>query len=211
MVPNGKTRRQWEAASGRKMANISEITLNEFFSSGKGRQWDRKLSAIESNDRLSVLKARMLKEGKMRWPVAFEHVVDQLPEMLDIRVRDILAGAWNKQKALLKYLDRNQYPPGQTVQVPLARHVVNSEHRPSINILVNGAPIGRVEFKVTVTLLLEGIVLSIRDGRIMRATTGSCRAKGEVKCANQIIMEKKPCALDLPRSIDLGAGVPITG
>lgn len=193
------------------MANISEITLNEFFSSGKGRQWDRKLSAIESNERLSVLKARMLKEGKMRWPVAFEHVVDQLPEMLDISLRDILAGAWNKHKALLKYLDRNQYPPGQTVQVPLAKHVVNSEHRPSINVLVNGAPIGRVEFKVTVTLLLEGIVLSIRDGRIIGATTGKCKGKGAVRCENQLIMEKAPESFPLPRSIDLGSGVPITG
>lgn len=190
------------------MKNSSQITLNQFFSSVKELSTER-LSSVESSKQISTVRDKIIKEAKCKWPIAFEIIIKKIADILDIGILDIMVMAWNKYRILLKYADREKYPPDETFLVPLAEHTIKSEHCPSIEILINGNPIGKINFNITVSLMVEGIILKIQDGKIKEITTGTCKGKGTVMCENIVILEKQTESISLPGSIDLGEGIPI--
>ncbi len=167
---------------------------------------------MESAKRMTSLKERLSTDAKeIRWPMAFKEVVKKINDLLNIRVLDILAAAWNKYRELLKYAERNKYSPDETFLVQLAEHTIKSVHHPYIEILINDKPLGKIDFEIVVSLALKGIILEIRDGKIKEILTGSCKGKGTIKCEKFLILEKETESFPLPGSISLGEGVPIKG
>ena len=73
-------------------------------------------------------------------------IFEKLKDLLAIGIPDILVAAWNKYRILLKYLDREKYPPNESFLVPLAEHSITSEHHPYVEILVNDQPVGKICF-----------------------------------------------------------------
>lgn len=188
--------------------NNSQITLNQFFSLEK-ELLQKRLPIIESSEKISSLKERVLKEAKVKWPVAFNKIVEKIEDIFDIGILDIMVMAWNKYRILLKYLDREKYPPSETFLVPLAEQTIKSEHHPFIEILINDELVGKIEFNITISLMLKGIILKIQDGKIKEVLIGTCKGKGTVKCENLVILEKETESISLPGAIDLGEGIPI--
>ncbi|HEY54975.1 MAG TPA: hypothetical protein G4N91_01660 [Dehalococcoidia bacterium] len=186
----------------------SQITLNQFFSPEK-KLSPEQLSSLESNKKVSSLKEKIWKETKVKGPLVLDLIIKKTAEILDIGILDIMVKAWNKYKILLKYLDKEKYPPGETFLVPLAEHTIKSEHRPSIEILINDQPAGKIEFSISISIMLEGVILKIQDGKIKGITTGTCKGKGAFACENVVLLEKKTASIPLPGSIDLGEGIPI--
>jgi len=188
--------------------NSPQTNLNEFFLQA-GKLSPEQLSKIGSSERVSSLKERILEEARVGWPVAFGMVVEKISDILDVKLLDIMVIAWSKYRSLLRYLDREKYPPGETFWVHLAEHTIKSEHHPFIQILINDKPVGKIEFNISVSLVLKGIVLKVQDGRIKEITTGTCKGKGTIKCEDYVILEKETETISLPGSIGLGEGVPI--
>lgn len=183
----------------------SEITLHQFFALKEDA-----LSTIESSKGMEALKEKIQKESTaIKWPVALNEITKKVGDLLNISVIDIMVKAWNKYRELLKYTDKEKYPPDVSVLVPLAEHTIKSEHKPYVEILINEKPVGRVDFNINISLTLKGIILKIRDGKIQEIQTGSCKGKGTIKCEDFIIMEKETESFPLPGSINLGEGVPI--
>lgn len=69
--------------------------------------------------------------------------------------------------------------------------------------------LGKIPFQVDLALVLKGVVLKIQAGRIKTVRTGSCQARGSLKCENLLLLEKKTQVIELPGLIDLGEGVAI--
>jgi hypothetical protein len=193
-----------------QMQNNKQITLNDIFSSGKEMLQNR-LAIIEPGEKISSLKDSVLKEAKVSWPGVFKQIEEKIPDLLNIGIPDILLMAWNKYSILLKYLDKDKYPPDETFLVNLVDHTIKSEHHPFIEILFNEVPKTRIDFTITISLAFKGIILKIQDGKIMEIMTGSCKAKGSVKCENLVLPEMESDSFTLPGSIKLGDGIPIAG
>lgn len=185
--------------------NSSEITLHQFFALKEDA-----LSTIESSKGIGAIKEKIQKEiTAIKWPVALNEITKKVGDLLNISVIDIMVKAWNKYRELLKYTDKEKYPPDVSVLVPLAEHTIKSEHKPYVEILINEKPVGRVDFNINISLTLKGIVLKIQDGKIKEIKTGSCKGKGNVKLEDFVIMEKETESISLPGSINLGDGVAI--
>lgn len=189
--------------------NNLEITLNQFFSLKELAQ--SRLSTIESSEKMSLLKEKVSKEIKeIRWPVTFNEIIKKVEDLLNISVSDIMVSAWNKYRELLKYTDKGKYPPDVSVLVPLAEHTIKSVHKPSIEILINDKPVGKIDFDINIALTLKGFILKIQDGKIKEIKTGNCKGKGTIKCEDFVILAKETESFPLPGSINLGEGVAIT-
>ncbi len=185
-------------------------TLNHFFSFNATGLPRRPLQALEAGEKMSEIRERIARDsGSVSWPVAFSELVNKIGDVLDIRLTDILCSAWHKYREIRKYADSTAYPPGETFLVPLAKHTVNSVHRPSIEILVDDCPVAVVDVAVEISLTLEGAVLKISDGKIKGITTGYCTGSGIITCEGFTVLEKKTEPWNLPGSIDLGEGIPI--
>jgi len=192
------------------MSNYKQITLDSFFTSGNEMS-HYQFAKAESSEKLSSLKAKLIKEEKVHWSLAFNKVEESIEGILNIEIPDILVMAWKKYSSLLKFTDKNKYPPEEINLVELAEHTIKSEHHPSIDVLFNGDLIDKIEFTITLTLILKGIILKIKNGKILEAFAGNCSAKGTLKCENIVLVEKKSETINFPASIDFGDGIPIAG
>jgi len=122
----------------------------------------------------------------------------------------VLAGAWNTEGILVKYLDKEKYPPDKTVIVPLVKHSIKSSHHPYIEVLVDDVAMGKVHLDIVIEMVLEGFNLKIQDGKIKAIATGICKAKGSVGLDGVTLMEEKMKPISLPGIISLKDGIEIT-
>ncbi|MCX6245992.1 MAG: hypothetical protein NTU98_14965 [Bacteroidetes bacterium] len=190
------------------MNDDQKFTLNAFFSFGKESP-EGKLAGAESSEKITSVKEKVLKSAGGNWPLASKNIEEKIGDLLNVGIPDILLGAWKKYQGVRKYLDREKYPPDESYLVSMGEHTVKSEHHPYIEIIINETFKSRLDFEISLSLDLEGIILKIQDGKILEILTGSCKGKGIVKCENFVILEKESGSFPLPGSIKLGDGVPI--
>jgi hypothetical protein len=136
-------------------------------------------------------------------------IVKQLSELLKMDVYAILLCAWNKYGEILKYSDSKKYPHEETFVVPLAEHTVISEHEPSLQLTLNKMPLGEIELDVRLALHLKGVLLNIKEGRIMAVTLGSCKGEGSVKYDDICLFERTSETFKLPGFVELEKGIPL--
>lgn len=190
--------------------NDGTYTLRMFFSLG-GKASPEVKSKLEKNDQAALLREKISAAlGKNGWSAAFEEIYKKTADLLDISVVDVLVGAWNTYQALKKYLDKEKYPPTQSILVPLAEHTVKSEHNPHIDIFINDKLVGSIAFQIVLTFTVRGVILIVQDGKIKGIKTGEVKAKGSLKCEGALLLEQDFRPIPLPGSVDLGDGIPIT-
>jgi hypothetical protein len=149
---------------------------------------------------------RALPEGSSG--AAAAQVAERLTELLDTPISQVLAAAWSRDPALAKYGDPKRHPAGEVALVPLADHTVTSSHRPSVELLLESAPLGSVEFQVDLAVTLRGALIGVRDGRIMELRAGRTTAEARLGCAGTAIAERRG-ELKLPGVIRFGEGIAI--
>lgn len=180
----------------------AEPTLGDLFPMSKEELSQKLSSAIDSDHEAKGWSAPVRQ-------MVVEDVSRRFGELLDIRLADIMAGAWSKYTSLLQYADPRQHPPDESVVVPLAEHDIDSRHAPAVEILMNNTPVLKLTFAVDLTLTVKGAVLRIQNARIREIHPGNVSARGKIAFGSAVIAERKSGTLTLPGSIDLGEGFPI--
>ncbi len=166
--------------------------------------------ALESSPALATLAGGLAgAAGPDAWRHAVYGVAGAIPHLLDIEVGTLLVGAWAGEGELGRYTDDQRYPPGEVVQVELTSHVVTSEHRPGVELIVHDQPHGQLHLTVSVTLQVEGASLTITDGKIWQAAAGACTANGRIACEGQVLAEFPPTRAELPAPLVFAEPVPI--
>ena len=189
--------------------NTAPLTLNQLFSLKNKELPPDQLSALEAGGEVAAAKAAVLKRTKgVGWGVISGEIFKKVENLLEISIPNILVAAWSP--FLVKYLDRKKYPANEILLVPLAEHTITSEHHPYLEIMVNDQLVGKIGFKISVDLTLEGIILKIQNGEVKKISTGTCKGKGTIKCGDLLLVKEEAKSLALPGSIDLSPGVPIT-
>jgi len=170
----------------------STYTLNQFFNYNEKVLSEGQLNNIESDKTISSLKVKMSEELKgVKWSLVFDEILNKVTDLLDIDLYDILKSAWKKYKIIDKYLDKENYSPGETFLVPLVEHTIKSEHHPYIEIFVNENKLGKVTFQLLLSLKINGVILKIQDGEIKEIQEGNCKGEGVVKYKDIVLLEKK--------------------
>ena len=185
-------------------------TLRDFFALVDDDRAAQHLAALTSSPALATLADTVsAAAGPARRQQALSDVAGAIPDLLEVDVSSVLAGAWQKGTELGRFTDPHQYAPDETILVELTTHVVSSQHRPHLDLLVNDRPCGRLDFTVEIALRVEGIVLTITDGKIWKATTGSCTASGRIACAGRTLCVRESAPVQLPRTLVFDRPVPI--
>jgi hypothetical protein len=168
------------------------------------------LIGLEPGENAASLKNALARLAVgIEWTTVSGDVTRSVEALLNISMKDVLVGAWDKYRALREHLDRHKTSPGEIIVFPLAEHTIHSEHRPFIEILVNEQVIARVDFEVDIALNFKGANLKIQDGKIIEIRTGSCQGSCTVTCQGGVIFQKDSSTVHLPGSIDLGEGIAI--
>ena len=167
-------------------------------------------SVMESEGLLAALKGQLLNQAaQIQWDAILSEVADRFSDLLDMSLEDIMAAAWNKYELLAEYADQTRDSPQESILVPLAEHTLESEHHPSIEVLVDDRSILQLTFAIDLTLTLQGVVLKIQNGKIREIRPGEASGEGSIKCGESVIVSQEFDSASLPGSIRLDPGLEI--
>ncbi|MFY9152177.1 MAG: hypothetical protein WAO52_09195 [Prolixibacteraceae bacterium] len=145
---------------------------------------------IGSSEKISGLRNQIReKEPLMEWDSVYRQVLEKCPNLLKIKLKDILLGGWKKYQQIEQYIDQGKANPEVTFTVPIANHILVSEHHPKIKIRINEIELGEIEFGILLKLELAGIILDIKGGEIENVKAGTCTCKGSLSCEGIPILE----------------------
>ncbi len=128
---------------------------------------------------------------------------------LNIALDDILARAWGGWEELRQYADPEQTPPDDINVVTVSNHTIKSLHEPSVDVVVNGVPVHRFDFEVSVQLDVQGINLEVQGGEITEIRLGNLKLGGSVKLGDRTLLEKDVAKVTIPGVMRLATPIPI--
>jgi hypothetical protein len=119
----------------------------------------------------------------------------------------LFAGAWEKYKLLSDAAERSK--SGQTEFVRMAEHPVTSKLHPYVEIRLGPDVIRDIQFEVTLSLKLKGIIVRVESGEIRGIEAGTCEGSAEVVVSECSIWKHDIEPINLPGKIRLRQGIPI--
>jgi len=183
-------------------------TLNNFFNTQtESMEW---VDSITKSQQFAQVKKQMAEDlaSSLLPPALFNLLIMRLNKALDLEIGDILGWAWRKRQEIIQYRDKEN-PPAGSHKVPLVEHTVVSKHSPTFQVKINEQKLPSIKIDITLKLKLKGMILLIRDGKIMEAQTGTCMGEGSIAYAGLTFMEKKTAPFTLPGHIPFDQGLPI--
>ena len=137
---------------------------------------------------------------------AEREVASATDELLSLNLVDILAAGWKKYDALTQAARRTAAAPGTEEVVVLVTHRIDSTHRPSVELYVDGASMGTIALAMCVSLTVTGARAVVSAGRLTEIRTGTCTAAGSLAVA-EVEVVKRQRVLDLPGAVRLRGGI----
>ncbi|MGH8887626.1 MAG: hypothetical protein ACRDYX_21140 [Egibacteraceae bacterium] len=82
-------------------------------------------------------------------------------DLADFDFVDILAAGWRKHAALTEAARSTLAAPGTRQVVDLATHRITSEHHPYVELLIDGAPAGKVDFEIRLEFVVKALAATV--------------------------------------------------
>ena len=181
----------------------AEPTVGDLFPLSREKLSERLTHAIGSTDGQAKAWTAPVRT------LVIDEVTSRFGDLLDVRLIDIMTGAWCKYRSLRKYADPEQHPPDESILVPLAEHDIDSKHAPAIEVTLNGTPVLTLTVSIDLALHFKSAILRIQDGRIREVRPGEVHAEGKIAIGMVVIAERKSRTFVLPGAIDLRSGIAI--
>ncbi|MDX6612792.1 MAG: hypothetical protein QOD75_1978 [Blastocatellia bacterium] len=152
----------------------------------------------ESPETWKRFREKLTEEIKGVKVASMPDMAGKIGELLDIPIPGIFLNSWRKADALQKLLEESKRNPEAIMDLELADHTINSEHRPSIELRVHNATVKKIEFTLRLVFSLKGCVLRVQHGVIKEMRAGMCDVKGQMEYGGLTILEKKVAPLHFP-------------
>jgi hypothetical protein len=132
-----------------------------------------------------------------------------LPATMNLPLAPVLAGGWNKLRAVFKYRDSQKYPTHEAHLLSLGAPAITSTHHPYLEVLLDKQLLTRLEFDLVLSLSFETAVLTIQAARIKEVRTGKCTGRGTLKYKAAILVDRATREFTLPGALSFGEGLAI--
>ena len=138
---------------------------------------------------------------------AVEHQVATATDgLLSLNLADVAAAGWKKYDALRQAARRTRDAPTTEEIVALATHRIESSHRPTVELSIDGRTIATIKIALQVAFNMSGVLAVVRQGRLTAIRSGTCTVAGSL-AVQQIPITKRQRQFDLPGAIRLRRGV----
>ena len=186
------------------MTTMADMKLGALLLPGVNALSERLATSLETSEEAAEIKAALAKAvpGLPLGPI-IEGVSKALETALDVPISSLLAGAWDRARELRAAMQQTRDSEKDAVLLPLLDHTITSEHRPYVDVVLNGTSIARLVFPLTVTFQLQGIVLRIAKGRIADVLAGQMTIKATLKFAEFVLIEKALPPITIPGALAL--------
>jgi hypothetical protein len=133
-------------------------------------------------------------------------VAESTDGLLSISLVDLLTAGWTKFDALRQAALRTRAAPHTQETVVMATHTIQSSHKPSVELYVNGTSLGTVDMTLEIAFALAGVKAVVQQARIVAVTSGTCAVSGSLTIAGKQAA-KAGRTLDLPGAVRFRHGI----
>jgi hypothetical protein len=126
--------------------------------------------------------------------------------LLSLDLLDLAAAGWNRYEALKDAARHTRDEPTAEEVVALVTHRIESSHRPTVELFIDGKSVGTIHVELDVTFDMAGVIAVVRQARLTAIRSGNCTVTGTLAIEGAVVAEKRhPC--DLPGAVRLHHGV----
>jgi hypothetical protein len=153
-----------------------------------------------------VVKARV--NGLPGLAAAVEQkVATEASALLSFNLADLAVEGWKRYEALRDAARRTQDAPHTTEEiVALVAHRIETNHPVTIEMLVDGKPVGTIDVRLNIAFDMAGILAVVRQARLTAVRSGTCTVTGTLAIEQAVVTQGKR-GFDLPGAIQLRQGV----
>ena len=127
---------------------------------------------------------------------------------LDLDLGEAVVTGWCQFADLTAAARRTVAAPGSEVVVDLATHSITWTHNPQIDVLVNDARVATVHFELSIRFKVKGLAATVRDGRLVGASSGGCEVMGTLAAEGRQLAQRE-AQFQLPLLVRFGDGIPL--
>ncbi len=144
------------------------------------------------------------------WSVVQSQVASVISGTLGAPVLDGWSSAWKKYKDVKEAAEQSRKSPQAVVLSPLAQHSIESTLRPYVDVFLGSKKVQRIDFKVTLTTQIEGLLLGLKNGCIVSIQLAKCEWEGSIAAKDITLMKRHLTELGLRGVITLRHPVSLT-
>jgi hypothetical protein len=144
------------------------------------------------------------------WSQVQSEVASLLSTALNTGVLEAWASAWKKYQDVKADVEESRKSPDAVVLTRLAKHSIDSALHPYVEVFLGPKMVQKITFDVTLTTEIKGLILGLKNGRIVSLQVGQCEWTGSIAAQGVTLIERKLTKLDLPGRISLKRGIPLT-
>jgi hypothetical protein len=192
------------------MTTAPEMTLVQFFDFDNAKARKEGLNALYGTQTMRSVQALLAGAPQLLQNHVAQSVTEALSEALKIKITDLAIAGWTNRREFAQYLDQTKFPRDEIVDHVLGKHEIFSSHKPRLQIMLDGSPIGsEFEFEISVKLALEAATLRVQDGRMMFARIGKVTGTGFIKCEDTTLFARAAKPVSIPQTLSFGTGLAI--
>jgi hypothetical protein len=124
-------------------------------------------------------------------------------KLVDVDLGDLVVGGWRTHADLIAAAKRTIEAPNTSAVVNLVKHTVTSSHNSSIDIFVEDVRVAIVAFELNAAFGMKGLAATIRHGRLVTLSDGSCDVKVALSAEGRQLGRQQN-SVQLPLLIRLG-------
>ena len=185
------------------MSMSDDTTIAGYLSLDEPAQIDAAKKQLQQSQEMARGKASL----RGAQAAAADAMIDAAKTMLDTPLTDVIGGAWGKWRDLQRYA---MAPPDETHEVTLHEHEIALSRKPSIDLLLDGAPTGlNLQFELKIALTISGALLKVQGGRIIGADLGTVRGGGSFSCGKVTLAKRETSQVQVPGTIAFNPGISV--
>ncbi len=181
--------------------------LSDLFRDGDPQEYMRALFSVEDLEKTAkAASASAATATREHLDGLIERSLDQL---LDISIGDILWSAWVKLSVLREYATGEKLESDKIHSFALASHKITSVHTPRVELILHNKKVTEASVDIKLKLKIDGAILKIKKGRIIKIIVGNAGADGELASHGATIMKRSFGKLNLPAAFEFPKGIKI--
>jgi len=182
---------------------IQPLTSGSFLFSDTGVA-----SALEASGAADVVRGQLSGFTAATRNEAVQEVERITAELNDLNLIDVILGAMSTYGELREAGRRTISSPDSAEFVELIGHRVTLENQPSIELIINGAPMATVHLLLSLVIDIQALTATVRHGSLIALQIGRCDVEASVGIEGRTVARRQ-AQLQLPASIPLGDGLPL--
>lgn len=182
--------------------NIEDLSIRELFALPLDSPPEL-VAGLEAKNFEKIDKSISALSEAIPWSRVQSEVAGQISAALNTSLLDAWACAWKKYQSVKADVEESLKSPDALVLTRLAEHSIDSTLHPYVEVFLGAAKLEKITFDVTLTTDIRGLILGLRNGRIVSLQVAACEWTGSISVKGITLAERELTRIEFPGRITL--------